>query len=93
MAKIRDVTRRAILKLEANSNDTNKPIKILQKLEGIPMQMSTFILSMFDLDRLPFFSDELNRYIHLEEAKNEGRHADKNVPHSMKEYNQIWEKA
>lgn len=69
----------------------NKALKILQELEGVPLQTVTLLLSMYDPDAIPFFSDELSRYIHFEETKAKSGHATTSVSHTMKEYNAICE--
>ncbi len=47
---------------------------------------------MYDPSALTYFSDELARYLHFEETKSNGKRADKNVSHTMKEYGVICEK-
>lgn len=40
--------------------------------------------------KVPFFSDELYRYLHFEEAKSKGW--DRKISYTMKEYNSLFEK-
>jgi hypothetical protein len=86
---VREITRKAFSEYEADTGNTNQPLKTLQELDGIALQCATLLLSVYDPDRVAYLSDELDRYIHWEENKSENRHANKNVPHSMKEFSHV----
>jgi hypothetical protein len=53
--------------------------------------MATLILSVYDPDRVPYLSDELDRYINWNEAMKEDRYANKSISHTIKEYNYSFE--
>ena len=56
--------------------DLSKPIATLTKLRGIGPATASLVLSCYDPDMIPFFSDELFRYVHWTESA--GGKGDKN---------------
>jgi hypothetical protein len=91
VAAVRETTQKAFSEYDADPSKINKPIKTLQTLEGIPLQAATLILSIYDPTRVPYFSDELDRYIQWEEAMKRAGNAEKNISHTMKEYTHLIE--
>lgn len=62
----------------------------LSKLKGIGPATASLLLSCYDPVKVPFFADELYRYLHWEEAKNKGW--DRKIKYTIKEYKDLFEK-
>ena len=62
---------------------------VLSKLKGIGPATASLLLSCYDPVKVPFFADELYRYLHWEDAKNKGW--DRKIKYSMKEYKDLLE--
>ena len=75
---------------EANNTDYGKSITALSKLKGIGPATSSLLLSCYDPVKIPFFSDELYRYLHWEEGKSKGW--DRKINYTIKEYKSLFEK-
>lgn len=58
------MTRRAFSEYEEDTEKLNQALKTLQELDGVPPQCATLLMSIYDPDRVAYFSDELDRYIH-----------------------------
>ena len=87
---VRDTTRNAFEVYEADKAAYDKSITILSKLKGIGPATSSLLLSCYDPVKIPFFSDELYRYLHWEGAKSNGW--DRKINYTMKEYKSLFEK-
>ena len=87
---IRDTTRSAFEVYEADKGAYNKSITALSKLKGIGPATSSLLLSCYDPVEIPFFSDELYRYLHWEETKLKGW--DRKINYTIKEYKSLFEK-
>ena len=87
---VRETTSDAFEVYEADKEAYDKSITILSKLKGIGPATSSLLLSCYDPVRIPFFSDELYRYLHWEEAKSKGW--DRKINYTMKEYKSLFEK-
>ena len=85
-----DITRDAFKIYEADNQDYGKAITALSKLKGIGPATSSLLLSCYDPVRVPFFSDELYRYLHWEEGRSKGW--DRKINYSIKEYKSLFEK-
>ena len=70
--------------------DYGKSITVLNKLKGIGPATSSLLLSCYDPFKVPFFSDELYRYVHWEEAKSKGW--DRKISYTIKEYRALFER-
>ena len=90
MIEIRDTTKDAFAGHESDSNDVAKSISALNKLKGVGPATSSLLLSCYDPIQVPFFSDELFRYLHWEEAKNKGW--DRKITYTIKEYKDLFSK-
>ena len=75
---------------EADKGAYDKSITALSKLKGIGPATSSLLLSCYDPVNVPFFSDELYRYLHWEEAKSKGW--DRKINYTIKEYRSLFEK-
>ena len=87
---VRETTSNAFKVYEADKEAYDKSITILSKLKGIGPATSSLLLSCYDPVKIPFFSDELYRYMHWEEAKSKGW--DRKINYTMKEYKSLFEK-
>ena len=85
-----ETTRDAFKIYEVNNQDYGKAITTLSKLKGIGPATSSLLLSCYDPVRVPFFSDELYRYLHWEEGRSKGW--DRKINYSIKEYRSLFEK-
>ncbi|KAF2437108.1 hypothetical protein EJ08DRAFT_667129 [Tothia fuscella] len=56
-----------------SSKRLNDALKTLTKLKGIGPATASLILSSFDPENIPFFSDELFRWLHWDGKNNEGK--------------------
>lgn len=61
----------------------------LTKLRGVGPATASLILSCYDPAGAPFFSDELYRYAHWQDAKNGGW--DRKIGYTMKQYHSLHE--
>ena len=59
-------------------------------MRGIGPATASLILAVYDPQNVPFFSDELFRWLHWEDAKNKGW--DRSIKYSLKEYKQLLER-
>ena len=87
---VRETTRKAFAAYAANNNEYAKSITALSKLKGIGPATASLLLSCFDTVKVPFFSDELYRYLHWSDAKSKGW--DRKISYTMKEYKELWQK-
>ncbi|KAK3065575.1 hypothetical protein LTS18_000052 [Coniosporium uncinatum] len=67
-----------------DSADPIKALKILTELKGIGPATASLLLSVYDPDAAPFFSDELYRYVHWEPTKLGGW--SRKIGYTTKEY-------
>ena len=75
---------------EAHKEDYDKSITALSKLKGIGPATASLLLSSYDPVRIPFFSDEIYRYLLWEEAKSKGW--DRKINYTIKEYRTLFER-
>ena len=87
---IHETTKNAFSIYEIDNDDYAKAITALSKLKGIGPATSSLLLSCYDPMRIPFFSDELYRYVHWEPAKSKGW--DRKINYTIKEYKSLFEK-
>ena len=72
------------------TTDVLRALDALAKLSGIGPATASLLLSVNDPDNVPFFSDELFRFVHLEQGKDgqvEGW--DRKIAYNKKEYAQM----
>ena len=70
--------------------DYGKSIAALSKLKGIGPATASLLLSCYDPIKVPFFSDELFRYMYWEKAKSKGW--DRKINYTIKEYRDFFER-
>ena len=87
---VRETTKNAFEIFEANTVDYGKSIAALSKLKGIGPATASLLLSCYDPIKVPFFSDELYRYIYWEKAKSKGW--DRKINYTIKEYRDFFER-
>lgn len=87
---VRETTKKAFEVYEVDKDDYGKSITALNKLKGIGPATSSLLLSCYDPVRVPFFSDELYRYLHWEDAKSKGW--DRKINYTIKEYKTLFER-
>ena len=87
---VREITRNAFEIYETNNTDYCKSITALSKMKGIGPATSSLLLSCYDPAKIPFFSDELYRYLHWEEGKSKGW--DRKINYTIREYKSLFEK-
>ena len=87
---IRETTQAAFEIYEADNDDCSRSITTLTNLKGIGPATASLLLSCYDPVRVPFFSDELYRYLHFEDAKSKGW--DRKINYTMKEYKSLYSK-
>ena len=63
---------------------------MMTDLRGIGPATASLFLSCYDPVKVPFFSDELYRYLHWEDARQKGW--DRKIGYTMKEYRALFEK-
>ena len=75
---------------EAHKEDYDKSITALSRLKGIGPATASLLLSIYDPVRVPFFSDEIYRYVLWEKAKLKGW--DRKINYTIKEYRALFER-
>ena len=75
---------------EAHKEEYDKSITTLSKLKGIGPATASLLLSSYDPVRIPFFSDEIYRYVLWEDAKFKGW--DRKINYTIKEYRALFER-
>ena len=71
--------------------DVRRSLKLLTELNGVGPATGSLILSCYDPEDIPFFSDELYRWLHLEEGN--GGDWDRRIKYTSKEYESLYEMA
>lgn len=88
-----DITRVTSEAFKTYSSSAQVPgpaLSILCSLSGIGPASASLLLSIYDPDRVPFFSDECFRWMMLEEGKGKGW--DRNIKYDAKTYQSYFEK-
>ena len=90
MESVRETSREAFEIYESNKEDVRKALKVLTRLKGIGPATASLLLSCYDPQNVPFFSDELYRYVHWTSVKSHGW--DRKITYTMKEYSSLCDK-
>lgn len=90
MHEVRTATRKAFKDYAADNSTFAKCITALSKLKGIGPATASLLLACYDPAKVPFFSDELYRYMHWADAKSKGW--DRKISYTMKEYKDLFER-
>jgi hypothetical protein len=81
---IENTTRDAFALHFAKTADLQPALNVLTRLSGIGPASASLLLSVYDPDNVPFFSDEAFRWVNWEEGKGKGW--DRKISYSSKEY-------
>jgi hypothetical protein len=77
----------------AVERDVLKAVKTLAQLRGIGPATASLLLSVLDLDEVPFFSDEVFRWVNWDEADSaKGGGWDRVIKYTAKEYKEVVER-
>ena len=87
---VREMSREAFKIYESDKKDIGKALRALMKLKGVGPATASLLLSCYDFQNAPFFSDELYRYAHWTGAKSQGW--DRKIRYTMKEYHSLSDK-
>lgn len=87
---VRETSKSAFATYDEDNDDYAKAITTLAKLKGIGPATASLLLSCYDQQNVPFFSDELFRYLHWEDAKSKGW--DRKINYTAKEYKDLFTK-
>ncbi|KAL8918903.1 MAG: hypothetical protein Q9208_007084 [Pyrenodesmia sp. 3 TL-2023] len=87
---VRDTTRDAFRIYETNNADYAKAITTMSKLKGVGPATASLFLSCYDPINVPFFSDELYRYLHWEDGRSKGW--DRKIGYTVKEYKSLYDR-
>lgn len=90
MQEIRKTTQSAFATYENDNSDYANAITKLSKLKGIGPATASLLLSCYDPIKVPFFADELFRYVHWSDTKSNGW--DRKIKYNMKEYKDLYER-
>jgi hypothetical protein len=89
---VEDVTASAFEEY-AVERDVLKAVKTLAQLRGIGPATASLLLSVLDLDEVPFFSDEVFRWVNWDEADSaKGGGWDRVIKYTAKEYKEVVER-
>ncbi len=90
---IRSSTRDAFLTYKINPSDYAQAVTAMSKhLKGVGPATASLFLSCYDPIAVPFFSDELYRYLHFEEDGGRSKGWDRKIAYTMKEYRSLYER-
>lgn len=88
---IETITRDALSTFDASSVESaKKSLNALIKMKGIGPATASLVLSVYDPDNAPFFSDELFRWVFWEEGTGKGW--DRQIKYTLKEYLELFER-
>ncbi|MCJ1463264.1 hypothetical protein MMC07_001870 [Pseudocyphellaria aurata] len=90
MQDVRTTTKNAFKDYAAENSRFAKSITTLTKLKGIGPATASLLLACYDPAKVPFFSDELFRYMHWSDTNTRGW--DRKISYTMKEYKDLFEK-
>lgn len=75
---------------EGDHNLAGKAVSSIAKLRGVGPATASLFLSCYDPIKVPFFSDELFRYLHWSDTKVKGW--DRKISYTIKEYQSMFDK-
>ena len=85
---VREATKEAFNIFDEDSAHYDNAVSRIAKLKGVGPATASLVLSCYDPVRVPFFSDELFRYLHWEDAKSGGW--DRKIGYTIKEYRELY---
>jgi len=86
---VEEVTRDAYRVYKQDGDAWDRAITMLAKLRGVGPATASLLLNVYDSDNVPFFSDELFRWIMFEDKKGGGW--DRKIKYSMGEYKEMFQ--
>ena len=86
-ATLQETTQEAFTLYKTDPSDYNIPLKRLAELKGIGPATASLLLSIYDGDNVPFFSDELFRWVCWDQKVG----WTKKIKYNMKEYDMLWD--
>ena len=87
---IQNVTNQGFKAYSGSIDSAKASLNILTKLRGIGPASASLMLSAYDPDTAPFFSDELFRWCFFEDVNGKGW--DREIKYNLNEYLQLFEK-
>ena len=84
---VHDTTREGFAIYEARKTDYAIALKVLAELKGIGPATASLLLSVYDKENVPFFSDELFRWACWDDQTGWKR----KIKYDMKEYKMLWD--
>lgn len=90
LQEVHTTTKSAFKDYAADNSKFAKSITALSKLKGVGPATASLLLACYDPVKVPFFSDELFRYLNWSDAKSKGW--DRKISYTMKEYKDLFEK-
>ena len=90
VTNIRKTTKDAFSIYDGDNSDAGKAVTAISKLKGVGPATASLFLSCYDPIKVPFFSDELFRYLHWSDIKARGW--DRKISYTMKEYQSLLDK-
>ena len=90
LAAVREATKEAFQAYDEDSTAYAKAVSRIGNLKGVGPATASLILSCYDPVGIPFFSDELFRYLYWEEAKSGGW--DRKIGYTLKEYRELYDR-
>lgn len=87
VADVRETTKEAFNVYDDGAH-YDKAVSRIAKLKGVGPATASLLLSCYDPARVPFFSDELFRYLHWEDTESGGW--DRKIGYTMKEYKEMY---
>ena len=87
---IRTITHDAFATYEGTRENEGhvNAVTALSKLKGVGPATASLLLSCYDPVMVPFFSDELYRYLNWEEDRSKGW--DRKIGYTLREYKELW---
>lgn len=86
---VEQCTREAFETYAKDSDQWDKVVAMLAKgLRGVGPATASLLLNIYDGENVPFFSDELLRWVMFSEGKGNGW--DRKIKYSMKEYQELY---
>ena len=85
---VEDITGSAFMLYDQDPSDPFPALKRLAELKGIGPATASLLLSIYDEEKVPFFSDELFRWVCWQEEEGGW---ERKIKYDWKEYRMLWE--
>jgi hypothetical protein len=88
---VKNCTRQAFETYKTKDDQWEKAITMLAKgLRGVGPATASLLLNTYDGEKVPFFSDELLRWVMMSDGRGNGW--DRKIKYSIKEYRELYER-